>query len=210
MKIILKNELEKWAWQIMLEAHYKWEKNYGDSLRQQMDWYFFDLLGDQVKKRIESEARKRVKENWEHTIGLETTLDEYLYECAEECENDGVTREELVEDYEHLRGLILQHFEDEKEAVEEDLRRLYSSLFNAPESLTVVYAQSQNKVNQKRELLQKYYEMACHNLLCCSKNYAMDQAKEGFEGEWKQYQVECEILQEMMAEETSKNCDKAQ
>ncbi len=201
MKVILENELEKWAWEIMLEAHQKWEKNHGDCLRRQMDWYFFNLFHDQVKEMIESEAPKRVNEKWKHIISLDTTLDEYLAECQEECEKDGVTRRELVEAYEHLRGKILWALEDEKVAVKEDLRRLYSSFFNAPESLTVISANYQNKEDQKRALLRKYYEMACHNLLCCSKNYAMDQAKEGFEADWKQYQVECELLQEMMAEE---------
>lgn len=42
--------------------------------------------------------------------------------------------------------------------------------------------------------------MACHNLLCYSSNYAMNQAKEGFEEEWKQAQAECELLQEMINE----------
>jgi hypothetical protein len=52
----------------------------------------------------------------------------------------------------------------------------------------------------KRGLLQKHYEMACHNLLCYSRNHLMDQAKEGFDTEWKQCQAECELLQEMINE----------
>jgi len=59
---------------------------------------------------------------------------------------------------------------------------------------------NQNKVAQKRALLQKHYEMACHNLLCYSRSYLMEQAKEGFEAEWKEAQAECELLQEMMVE----------
>lgn len=50
------------------------------------------------------------------------------------------------------------------------------------------------------ELLSKYYEMACHNLLCYSNSYAMEQAKEGFEEEWRQAKAECELLQEMIKE----------
>jgi hypothetical protein len=48
------------------------------------------------------------------------------------------------------------------------------------------------------ELLKKYYDMACHNLLCYSRNYAMTVPKEGFEVEWKQVNEECELLQEMI------------
>jgi seryl-tRNA synthetase len=131
----LGKELEKQAWGIMMGAHYKWEKNYGDSLREQMEWHFFDLNNDDVKAMIEEEAHRRVKENWDNVLSLETSLNEYLKDCAD----DGVSREELVEEYERLRGEILEDLEDEKVAVEEDLRRLYSSFFNAPERLTVVY-----------------------------------------------------------------------
>jgi len=199
MKVILENELEKQAWEIMKAAHYKWEKNYGDSILGQMDWYFNDLHEDEVKAMVDKEARRRVEENWD----LETTLDEYLSE--EECEeNDGVTREELVEEYNHLRGQILQRLEEEKVAVKEELRRLYYDFFNAPESLTIISANSQNKEDQKRALLQKYYEMAQHNLSCYSENYAMNKAKEGLEGEWKETKAECELLKEMMGEEANR------
>ena len=135
MKIILESELEKKAWGIMMGAHYKWEKNNGDSLRDQMEWHFFDLNRDDVKAMIDEEAHRRVKENWDNVLSLETQLDGYLEDSAD----DGVSREELVEEYERLRGEILEDLEDEKVAVEEDLRRLYSSFFNAPERLTVVY-----------------------------------------------------------------------
>ena len=135
MKIILENELEKQAWGIMMGANYKWEKNHGDSLREQMEWHFFDLNRNDVKAMIDEEAPRRVKENWDNVLSLETTLNEYLEECAD----DGVSRDELVEEYERLRGEILEDLEDKKEAVEEDLRKLYSSFFNTPERLTVVY-----------------------------------------------------------------------
>ncbi len=56
-------------------------------------------------------------------------------------------------------------------------------------------------VIQKKRLLQKYYEMACHNLMCYSRNYLMElEQKEGFETEWKQANEECLLLQEMMDE----------
>ena len=59
---------------------------------------------------------------------------------------------------------------------------------------------TQSKTIQKEELLKKYYDMACHNLLCYSKNYGMSEAKEGYEAEWSQAEAECNLLQEMMAE----------
>jgi len=135
MKIILESELEKQTWEIMMAAHYKWEKNHGDSLRDQMQWYFEDLYRDEVKAVIEKEARRRVNEDWKHTLSLETILDEYLKECVD----DGVSREELVEEYERLCGEMLEDLKNQRAAVEEDLRRLYSRFFNAPERLTVVY-----------------------------------------------------------------------
>lgn len=52
----------------------------------------------------------------------------------------------------------------------------------------------------KKDLLKKRYEMACHNLLCYSKNYAMSEAKEGYEAQWKLANEECELLQEMIDE----------
>ena len=52
----------------------------------------------------------------------------------------------------------------------------------------------------KLELLQKYYGAACHNLLCYSRNFAMNEAKDGYEVEWKQSLKECDLLKEMMVE----------
>jgi len=54
----------------------------------------------------------------------------------------------------------------------------------------------------KKELLQKYYDLACHNLLCYSKNWAMTEPKEGYEVEWKQAKEECALLEEMIKEAT--------
>lgn len=50
----------------------------------------------------------------------------------------------------------------------------------------------------KKELFKKYYDMACHNLLCYSKNYLMTEAKDGFENEWKQANEECELLKQLI------------
>lgn len=52
----------------------------------------------------------------------------------------------------------------------------------------------------KRKLLEKNYEMACHNLLCYSANYGMTEPKEGYEKEWLAAQEECQLLIEMINE----------
>lgn len=52
----------------------------------------------------------------------------------------------------------------------------------------------------KQELLKKYYDEACHNLLCYSTNYLMDKPRKGYEKEWKETKVEVELLEEMMKE----------
>lgn len=52
----------------------------------------------------------------------------------------------------------------------------------------------------KRELLLKYYDQACHNLLCYSRRYLMDEPKEGYETEWQQANEECRLLDEMIKE----------
>ena len=50
----------------------------------------------------------------------------------------------------------------------------------------------------KIELLEKYHDMACHNLFCYSRNYAMTEPKEGYEAEWKQAGEEVKLLEEMI------------
>lgn len=52
----------------------------------------------------------------------------------------------------------------------------------------------------KIELLKKYHDMACHNLFCYSRNYAMTEPKEGYEAEWKQAGEEVKVLEEMIKE----------
>ena len=51
---------------------------------------------------------------------------------------------------------------------------------------------------KKGDLLQKYYDMACHNLLCYSANFLMEEPKRGFEAEWEQSKNECDLMQEIL------------
>ena len=53
---------------------------------------------------------------------------------------------------------------------------------------------------KKREILQKYYDLACHNLLCYSTTYGMDTPKPGFEKEWEESNKEVALLKEMLDE----------
>ena len=57
-------------------------------------------------------------------------------------------------------------------------------------------------------LLKKYHDMACHNLFCYSRNYAMTEPKEGYEAEWKQAGEEVELLKEMIKEAEVPQADK--
>ena len=52
----------------------------------------------------------------------------------------------------------------------------------------------------RSDLFKKYYDMACHNLLCYSANYLMGKPKEGYEEEWEEARQEVEILEELIKE----------
>lgn len=51
---------------------------------------------------------------------------------------------------------------------------------------------------EKMDLLKKYLDMASHNLLCYSKNYAMTEPKDEYEKEWQETREEIELLKEMI------------
>lgn len=57
---------------------------------------------------------------------------------------------------------------------------------------------------EKLDVLNKYYDRACHNLFCYSRNYLMTEAKQGYENEWREALEECEILQSMIKSESNK------
>jgi hypothetical protein len=52
----------------------------------------------------------------------------------------------------------------------------------------------------KKELLQKYRDQACYNLMCYSKTLLMNKPKEGYETEWQQAIEEIKLLEEMIKE----------
>lgn len=53
---------------------------------------------------------------------------------------------------------------------------------------------------EKKEVLQKAYDRASHNLFCYSSNLLMTKAKQGYEKEWREALEECEILESMLKE----------
>ena len=63
------------------------------------------------------------------------------------------------------------------------------------------------------DLLEEFYNMITHNMLCYSKNLLMTEAKEGYEERWENENKKSEILEEMMKEEIARHielviCDK--
>lgn len=54
------------------------------------------------------------------------------------------------------------------------------------------------------ELLKEVQDMVNHNLLCYSKDYFMNNVKEGYETEWEREKQKSELLEEMIAEEKRK------
>lgn len=143
MKIILENELEKYAWEIMMSAHYKWEKNHGDSLQRQMDTYFHYAYKKETEEIIKKEVERRLRDMFGEEFfasedeyvksGLEDYGDEMTDEEKRELERD------LRKEYRSNQEDIVEKREYMPEHVEDDLREVYYTFFNAPEDLTVIY-----------------------------------------------------------------------
>ena len=142
--------MEKKAWSILLAAHYKWEKNHGDSIRDQMNWYFFDLYKEETDQIIAKETGRRlfeeygpngldvmgVSEEMYVSLGLLNHQD-WLKDVSEE---DYLKfKEDLVKEYQEF----MEDFKWDKLNIEDEVRdeltKVYSRLFNAPENLIVEY-----------------------------------------------------------------------
>ncbi len=147
MQIILENELEKFAWGIMMEAHYKWEKNHGDSLSYQVEWYFEDLLKEETDKAINEEIERRER-RLRDKFGEEffVSEDEYVKSELEGDADYDLTdeeRQELEQDYREDYRAVREDIDSEVEylpvEVKDNLRNIYYTFFNAPETLTVIF-----------------------------------------------------------------------
>ncbi|MCF8022640.1 MAG: hypothetical protein K9L17_08120 [Clostridiales bacterium] len=144
MKIILESELEKKVWEIMIKAHNKWEKNNGDSLKEQMHWYFNDIYREQTKAAVEQEVECRLKYSWGEQLYndlVNLSEEEYVSKGLQN-NNQKEGKElpkELREEYINLKKEIQQDREYKLKEVELEIKNIYSKFFNSPKELPVVY-----------------------------------------------------------------------
>jgi hypothetical protein len=146
MRIVLENEMERRLWPILLAAHYKWEKNYGVSIRGQMEWYFFELYKDETDKLIEAEVQRRISEEYGDLDILGVSKEMYVAQalfnfddelfCWGKDEYEYFIRD-AEDEYDSIRGDFEDSMETIPEDVKEQLASFYYNFFNAPESLTV-------------------------------------------------------------------------
>jgi hypothetical protein len=144
MKIILESELERYAWGVMMAAHYKWEKNYGDSLQRQMDTYFHFAYEKETEEVIKKEVEHQLRDMFGEEFFL--SEDEYVKSGLEDYGDDEMTDDEkqklerdLRDEYRSNQEDIAEKREYMPEDVVEDLRKIYFKFFNAPENLTVIF-----------------------------------------------------------------------
>lgn len=144
MKIILENELEKWAWGVMMGAHYKWEKNHGSVLQDQVYRWFEDWCREETEKAIKEEIERRLRDNFGDDYGM--SKEEYVANGLARYDDFDLTgdeikelEKELLDEYESLQKDIADVREDLTETVKDELRNTYYTFFNAPENLTVIY-----------------------------------------------------------------------
>ena len=52
----------------------------------------------------------------------------------------------------------------------------------------------------RKDLLQKYYDLEMNHVFAYSANYLMNQAKKGYEREWEEAVERAEALKELMEE----------
>jgi hypothetical protein len=144
MKIILESVLEKYAWEVMMEAHRKWEKNYGDTLRDRMEWYFDTLYKGESEEAIRAEVDSRMMN--EFGDDLTATEEKYIsgamslaaYGEIDVAEREGL-EDDFREEYRDLQVDIAEKREEITEDVKEELWRVYHTFFNAPGDLTVAF-----------------------------------------------------------------------
>ena len=145
MKVILENELERWAWGVMISAHYKWAKNHGRSLQNHMDWWFEELCKDERNEATKQEIERRSRDEFGEEYFV--TEDEYVKSGLKAYNDDDFTNEEekrkleqeLREEYREVQKDISEMRERLPIEVEHKLRQIYYTFFITPENLTVVY-----------------------------------------------------------------------
>ena len=58
-------------------------------------------------------------------------------------------------------------------------------------------------------ILREMQELAWHNVLCCSKNYLMDEPKEGLADQWAEARAKAQVIDQMVAELPVRSYDEA-
>lgn len=144
--------MEKKAWEIMMSAHYKWEKNHGSQLQDFISFYFSEIYIDVVNEIIEKETEVRLKVIHEEEYfcsedefvvnrideNIDWWNDDEYYEpldfqeIAEEIK-------EWLDEYREVQEEIQAARENTRFDVQDELRLFYYNFFNAPETLTVIY-----------------------------------------------------------------------
>lgn len=144
MIIVLESELEKYAWEVMISAHYKWVKNHARPLGDQLDWYFNDIY----KKETEEAVKKEIERQLRYEFGEEFFVSEEDYvKCGLEAdcykELDDQQRQQLEQDlheeYKEVQELISEESEYKPDEVRHMLYLIYNTFFISPEKLTVMY-----------------------------------------------------------------------
>ncbi|MHB1127534.1 MAG: hypothetical protein ACYC2T_11385 [Bacillota bacterium] len=142
MKIILETALEGTIWDVMVAAHYKWEKNHGDTLQEQMDWYLKDLFKEEIDGAKKAEVQRRVRQLYPEAFLLEKEKEERINEAVTEAD---ATREELEEEFQWLEE---EAGEMEKSLMEygldEEINYLVYTFLRDPGKLTVIKAYEEN------------------------------------------------------------------
>jgi len=144
MKVILETELERYAWSIMVSAHYKWEKNNGSLLHDQMERYFNDIYKEETEEAIKKEVERHLRDKYGEEFFV--TGEQYVKSGLESYSGDDLSNGEKKKLEQELRQEHREVNEDiswEREDLPDDMRcklhQIYYTFFNAPEKLTVLY-----------------------------------------------------------------------
>lgn len=144
MKVILENELERYAWDVMMNAQRKWIRNQGSSLVDYLDWHFEELHKEETDNAVKKEVEQRLRDKFgdEFFVSedeyVKAELEGYALDKLADEERQGL-EQNFREDYVQVRRLI----DDERELLTEYvrliLRDLYLNYFIKLEKMTVIY-----------------------------------------------------------------------
>ncbi|SFR14988.1 hypothetical protein [Desulfoscipio geothermicus] len=144
MKVILENELEKYAWEVMMAAQHKWKRNHGGVLCDQLDWYFEELYKEETDNIIKAEVERRLRDEFGEEFFV--SKDEYVKSELKGYALDELTdkaRQELEQEFREDYERVWEQIDDKREYllehVRQKLRGVYHTFFNGPQRLTVIY-----------------------------------------------------------------------